>query len=247
MNSTDFSRKSASPMVRSKYSKLLINEIEKNSDIDEDPIDQSEETVEIAAQLALIRKRHDKTKESNIKKQLYYEKLKSEIDSASTSVNLADQETKNLMLQIESLKSSLEESKRKHESELYNKRSYLHVLDRMKKDKIAMEIKANSLQLALRSTRNVLSTETDKFRKIRENQFQSKVMLQEIKQALAIDQRRKNERISKLEKNVKERQEIALRREERQKRQAEISEAAANDDKDSQEAKIRENLLLNRM
>lgn len=49
-----------------------------------------------------------------------------------------------------------------------------------------------------------------------------------------------------LERNVKQRQEAALRREERQKRQAEIAEAAANDDKDSHEVKLRDSLYMHR-
>ena len=233
-------------MIRSKYSKIIVSEIEKINDFEDEPINDSEETSEIAAQLALIRKRHDKTKESNIKKAQYYEKLKLEIDKANIAASLATQDAKTLTQKIESLKSSLDQSRKSHEIELFNKKSYLYMLDRMKKNKIAIEMKANSLQESLKTTRNILNTETDKFRKIRENQFQSKQLLSEIKQTLLFDHKRKNERLTQLEKNVKERQELALRREERQKRQAEISEAAANDDKDSTESKIREKLLLNR-
>ena len=244
---SESSRRSVSPLLKSRFPKVFLNEIEKVNDVEEDPIDRSEETLEIAAQLALIRKRHDKTKESNNKKRIYYEKLKLDIENTTNSVTQADYDTRSLQLKIEELRGALDQSKKRHDFEQMNKRSYLHVLERMKQDKLAMEIKANTLQLSLKSTRNALTAETDNFRKVRENQFQSKVVLQEIKHALAFDQKRKNERITQLEKNIKERQEMAMRREERQKRQVEISEAAGNDDKDSQEAKIRENLLSNRM
>lgn len=240
-------RRSASPMIATKYSKMFLNEIEKISSIVEDPIDESEETLEIASQLALIRKRYDKTKEANNKKRLYFEKLQSDMEKNRNSAAQADQEIKILQSKIEDLRISLDQSKKKHELELLNKCSYLHVLDRMKEDKVAMEIQSNSLQMSLKSTRTVLNLETDKFRKVRESQFQSKVALQEIKHAIASDYKRKNEKLSQLEKNMKERQEIASRREERQRRQVEISEAAAIDGKDSYEIKIRENLLTNRM
>ncbi|OMJ94646.1 hypothetical protein SteCoe_2138 [Stentor coeruleus] len=226
---------------------MLLNQLDRTSDFEEEPLNQEEETSEIAAQLSLIRKRHDRAREINNKKRIYYEKLKAEIETANASSNLADQDLKSLQYKIEMLKNSLEQNRYRHECEMGNKRTYLHMLDRMKKDKIAMEIKANSLQISLKNSRSILNTETDKFRKIRENQYQSKQILQEIKQAIAVDQKRKNDRIIQLEKNVKERQDLALRREERQKRQADISEAAANDDKDSQEAKIRESLLANRL
>src|SRR5574343_333086 len=107
----------------------------------------------------------------------------------------------------------------------------------MKEEKIALEIKSNSLQSSLKESKTFLETETDKFRKIRESQYSSKQVMKEIKTALAIDKKKKQDRIFQLEKTIKE----------RQKRQFDISEAAANDDKDSHEAKTREVFLLNRL
>lgn len=40
-----------------------------------------------------------------------------------------------------------------------------------------MEMKANALQLSLKSAKQVLDSETDKFRKIREVKYQSRFML----------------------------------------------------------------------
>lgn len=240
------SRRSLSPLVRSKNSPLLITDYSR-SELDEKLFNSSDDSKEIASQLSLIRKKHDKTKESNSKKRAYCEKLKLELEKLNTASNLTDQDSKSLLSKIEQLQSILDQNKKKHEDELMCKKSYLYMLDRMKQEKIAMEMKANSLQTCLKSTNYVVDTETDKFRKIRENQYQSRVMLQEIKETLAVEQRRKNEKISQLEKSVRQRQELAYRREERQRRQAEISEAAANDDKDSQESKLRENILLHRM
>ena len=56
--------------------------------------------------------------------------------------------------------------------------------------------------------------------------------------------RKKTEYLHHLERELKSREDIADRREDRQKRQLEIAEAAANEDKDSQEVKQREALLL---
>jgi hypothetical protein len=240
---SEFSRRSLSPLIKSKN---FITDSDKN-DITEEVLDQSDETREVASQLALIRKRHDKTKESNIKKRMYSEKLKLELEKASSAANMIDVDSKTLQQKIEALSQVLEQNKLKHDEEMLSKKSYLYMLDRMKREKIAMEVKANSLQTSLKSTKLVLNAETDKFRKVRESQYHSRVMLQEIKQTVEYDQKKKNERLQQLEKNLKQRQEVAFRREERQKRQAEISEAAANDDKDSQELKLRETLLLNRM
>ena len=243
---SDYPKRSISPMVRVKHGRTLQTD-DKNSDIEEDVLDQSDETREVAAQLALIRKRHDKTKESNQKKKNYSEKLKLELDKASSAALLEEMDSKTLQQKIEQLQSVLEQNRIKHDYEVQCKKSYLYMLDRMKREKIAMELKANTLQSSLKSSNHILTAETDKFRKVRESQHHSRVMLQEIKQTIEFDQKKKNERLLQLERNVKQRQEVAFRREERQKRQADISEAAAVDDKDSQELKLRENLLLNRM
>ena len=242
----DTSRRSPSPLAKSKFSRLLLSQISKPDNIEDEVVSQESETSEIAVQLTSLRKRHDKLKESNNKKRHFYEKLKSELDSAEVSNSIYESDTRSIQEKIDQLHNQIEDSRRKYESEKLNKKSYIYVLERMKEEKIALEIKSNSLQSSLKESKNFLDTETEKFRKIRESQYSSKQVMKEIKTALAIDQRRKQDRILQLEKTIKDKQELERRREERQKRQFDISEAAANDDKDSHEAKSREIFLLNR-
>lgn len=238
-------RRTPSPI--SKFSKLFIGESQNPETSDEEPLAQDAETLEIAAQLTSLRKRHDKLKQSNIKKQLYCEKIKSELDTFELSATTYESESKQVQSKITQTILSLDETKQKIESERMNKKSYLFVLERIKQEKLALEIKSNTLQGVLKESKDFLEAETEKFRKIRENQYSSKLIIQEIKHAMFIDKRKKQERILQLEKSVKDQKELAQRREERKKRQFDISEAAANDDKDSQEAKIRETYLLNKM
>lgn len=238
-------RRTPSPIT--KFSKLFIGDSEKSEIIEEDTLSHDSETQEIAAQLSSLRKRHDKLKQSNIKKQIYCEKLKSELDTFDLSSSLYESESKQIQNKIAQTIIAIEESKQKIENEKLNKKSYLYVLERMKQEKLALDIKSNTLQGVLKESKDFLESETEKFRKIRENQYSSKQFVQSIKQAIAIDKKKKQERILQLEKSMKDQQELALRREERKKRQFEISEAAANDDKDSQEAKIREVYLLNKL
>ena len=114
------------------------------------------------------------------------------------------------------------------------------MLDRMKQDKILMEMKANDLQKLLKAAKQVLDGETNKFRKIREVKYQSRFLLKGLDEEIKIQEKKSSERLHQMERNVKLRQEAALRREERQRRQAEIAEAAANDEKDSHEVKLRD-------
>ena len=239
------SRKSLSPIDRSKNFRLQTNY--STSELDSKLFSTSDDSQEISAQLSVIRKKHDKTKESNSKKRSYCEKLNFELEKLNTASSQSDQDSKFFLSKIDQLQTTLSQHRKKHEDEIMCKKSYLYMLDRMKQEKISMEMKSKSLQTFLKSTNYTVDRETDKFRKIRENKYKSRLMLQEIKETLAVEQRRKNEKITQLENSVRQRQELAYKREERQRRQAEVSEAAANDDKDSQESKLRENILLHRM
>ena len=64
-------KNSLTPM-RSRQMCMLITQNESYlSDKEEEVIDQDDETKKVAAQLTLIRKKHDKTKEANLKKRQY--------------------------------------------------------------------------------------------------------------------------------------------------------------------------------
>jgi hypothetical protein len=211
---------------------------------DIEAIDQEEERREVSTQLAIIRKRHDQTKEANLRKRKQVEKLKQELDQVGTVTTAAEGEQKTLETRVEQLERALAAAQSKQEEEQQNKSSYEHMLDRMKKDRIALEIKAQSLSQNLRSARQVLGSEQQKSRKTMEAKFQSRLQLKELKDQYEYEKRQKEDRIVQLERNVRMRQEASARREERQKRQTEIAEAAAKADSDSQESRLRDNVML---
>ena len=55
-----------------------------------------------------------------------------------------------------------------------SKNSYLHMLDRMKKDFISTKIRSGEMEVSLRSKSQILDTETSKQRKTKESRLQSK-------------------------------------------------------------------------
>jgi len=61
------------------------------------------------------------------------------------------------------------------------------------------------------------------------------------------EQRDRQDRITELQKCIKNKEESVNRRIERQKRNTEIAEAAANENKDMTELKMRETLYLNKL
>lgn len=61
------------------------------------------------------------------------------------------------------------------------------------------------------------------------------------------EQKDRQERILELQKCIKNKEESVQRRIERQRRNQEIAEAAANENKDSSELKMRENLQIQKL
>ena len=245
MYDSKYGKRSITPGTVSRHTRFITKE--SYSDHEDFGIDEDQETREIADQLSQVRKRHDRIKEDNLKKKKFLEKLKKDYEASIEMSQTEEEEEKALKDQLENIQKNLEETRKQQKDELNDRNTYLHMLDRMKKDKIAMEIKANSIQISLKSTKHLLTSETEKYRKVRETHFQSRLILRELQKSFISERKFKDDKVQQLERNIKSRQEAASRREIRIKKQLEIAEAAAKDDKDSHEVKLRECFLLNKL
>ena len=63
--------------------------------------------------------------------------------------------------------------------------------------------------------------------------MQAKVKLEQLMKQIDVEQKKRQERIQSLQKSIKNKEEALQRRMDRVKRQQEIAEAAANENKDS--------------
>ena len=237
-------RRSTTPVQQLRQKKNLSMYSDGFSDKEIDIKDKDEEAKEIAGYLSMIRKRHDKIKEENLKKKAILERLKKGYEKSTEMAKTSEETNESIEVRIEKVKDLLENTRKQHKEEMKDYKSYIHILDRMKEDKISMELQANSIQISLKSTKHVLGSETRKSQRIREAHYHSKMILQNLKKTFSQRRRKKDEYLNNLERELKFREDVAERREDRQKRQIEIAEAAANDDKDSPEVKLREALLL---
>ena len=83
-----------------------------------------------------------------------------------------------------------------------------------------------------------------KFRKTKESKLQSKNIIDSLMKNIEKEQKDRQDRILELQRCIKNKEESVQRRIERQKRNQEIAEAAANENKDSSELKMRESLYI---
>ena len=121
------------------------------------------------------------------------------------------------------------------------------MLDRMKKDLIALQLISNDLVESLRSKRQIMKDELNKQRKSKENKLQSKYRLDNLMKNIEREQDKRKERIESLQTSIKNKEDALQKRMDRVQRQSEIAEAAANENKDQNEVKLRENFMVQKM
>ena len=118
------------------------------------------------------------------------------------------------------------------------------MLKRMKKDFIAAKIQTSQMDKSLKNKSAVLDLEQQRQRKIKEERLQSKQIFEGLMRNIEKEQRDRQERIHELQKCIRNKEESVQKRIERQRRNQEIAEAAANENKDLTELKMRDSLQI---
>ena len=121
------------------------------------------------------------------------------------------------------------------------------MLDRQKKDLIALTLKINDLADSLRSKKIIYDVESNMQMNSRQEKLQSKYKLDNLMKMIDHEQKKRQERISSLQTSIQNKQDALQKRLTRAKRQAEIAERAANQSRDQTEIDKRHTLFINRL
>ena len=105
-------------------------------------------------------------------------------------------------------------------------------------------MKKLSLNKYLKINQHSLEQEVDKKRRVREARIQTKVAVRNLEDFITRETKEKCEELQVIEKDVKQKKESNQRREERFRRQIEILEATADEDRNMRAMQLREGLLL---
>ncbi len=81
---------------------------------------------------------------------------------------------------MKSTDDELSQIKEEHEFEQMHQRSYQHMIDRMKRDLIAVKIEASELADSQKQKEGIKSEEGEKARKIKEQKMQAKLKLESL-------------------------------------------------------------------
>jgi DNA repair exonuclease SbcCD ATPase subunit len=114
------------------------------------------------------------------------------------------------------------------------------MMDRMKKDYISSKLSTTDLDLSLKSKTQLVTDQLQRQRMTKEEKLQSKSIFDQLMKNIEKEQKDRQDRIIELQKCIKNKEESVQRRIERQKRNQDIAEAAANENKDATEMKMRD-------
>ena len=207
---------------------------------------KDEERTEVGLQLTDLRKKHDLSRSKLGEKDESLYRLRSELVNLSAIEESTQVETGTVQGRIKRLEAEIENTRKMRERTKDEKYMYEHVLNRMKRNRISLELQAQHYTQALRTKQQVVA---EQLRRLRSSQVSSSIARQAVDVARSLLTREEQQQESQaltLEKNTRLRQEIASRRDERQTRQAEIAEFAANMQEDGEETRLRQGYLLHR-
>ena len=230
-------------MVSSQNASRFLNKNE-GSTIDTARVSKGEDLSEVSSQLRFLRKHHDANKTINsIRIRALTAKsfdLQIVQDNGKNTTNKL-QDSKDrvnvLELEINNIKKSQDES-------TLDTFSYKHVLDRMQSSRLHLDMKSLNLNKYIKVNQHVLGQEIDKKRRVREARIQTKVAVRNLEKFITRETKEKYEELQGIEKDVKQKKESNQRREEGFRRQIEILEVAADEDRNMKAMQLREGLLL---
>ena len=101
-------------------------------------------------------------------------------------------------LETEWAKKELSVVKETHDFEQLYQYQYQHMLDRMKKDLISLQLYSNDLIESLKSKKTIMSEEVNKQRTAKEHKLQSKYRLDNLMKNIDHEQKKRQERIISL-------------------------------------------------
>jgi len=206
-----------------------------------------EEKKEVSITLAALRKNYDHVHKTVVKREQELQLLKKQIEQVNQEELFAEGESITMNEKVEELNIASEGVKKQHEVSQMEQKIYYHMLNRMKKDLIAMKIKTNELEISIQHKNSIYTKEYAKSKKSQENRLQSKFKLDNLLTNVDMEQSKIQERIKSLRISIKNKEDAVQRRMERVKRQQDIADAAANENKDSDELKMRENFMAQKL
>ena len=148
---------------------------------------------------------------------------------------------------LKQLEENIERTLKKQVEEVVNRDVYLHLLKRMKKTKIFLDIKANFVNQDLKVSESVLKSAVKKQMDTKESKTNILSFFQQFKGTVEEETDMGHVRINDLEVDIEKSKIIADRREEWKKHRESMFEVAVVEDRSKKNIGMKESLILHKM
>lgn len=130
--------------------------------------------------------------------------------------------------------------------ESINKKSYYHIIGRMKRDLQKIMIDSNKLEEGIKKRQALLENEKLEYNKVKVEKYRAQSGLDQITRNVEEDQKRTQAKVELLTKQINEKTQAVSRRLQRLQHQQNLKEAARTDQTDQNETMLRNKLLVHK-
>lgn len=209
-------------------------------------VSKQEDLPEISAELSSLRKKHDLNRGSNFLLDSSISNLKKQLEGFRQEEIKTINRLQYLKENVNRLEESISEVTEKQEEALEATKVYNHIIERMRIHKLRLDIKNEETLKWVKAHKRNLSEEIEICRKRKESKIKTKRALESLKDYVEQETKDKELNVIAIEKDMKRRLENSNKREDRYRRQIEIAERAANEDREARATQMREDVILMR-
>ena len=207
-------------------------------------ISNHEDLKEISLQLSILRKKYDGHRDSNYFHDSHISNLKKQLNTFRQDEDKTISRIETLKSNISGLEEQIAEIMKKQEDALEATKIYNHIIERMRVKKQKLDIQNEAIIHSVKMNKKLLTEEIAVCRKRRDSKIKTKKALDVLEDFIEKETKDKQERLVVIESDVKKKQESTQKREERFKRQLEIAESAANEDREMRATQMREGVMM---
>jgi hypothetical protein len=209
-------------------------------------VSNQEDLPELSAELSTLRKRHDVNRGSNFFHERNLSNLQKEFENFKQEESKTRFRFEKLRKEAERLETSIQETLKKQSDALETRKVYHHIIERMKVHKLRQEINEVQVKKSAKQSDLILQEEQQVKRKQLEAKIKAKQALDVLESFVKTETRNKEKDLKMIKEDVEKKDTNNSKREERFKRQIEIAERAANEDRELEATQMREDVMLMR-
>ena len=231
-------------MVSSQDASRFVNN--EGSTNDTARVSKGEDLKEVSSQLGFLRKNYDVNKTINSIRLRNLAVKSFDLQIVQENVKITTSRLQDSRERVKILEFEISKIWNLQEENTMDTFTYRHILERMQASRLQLDLKSLNLNKYLRTNQQVLNQETEKKRRVREVRIQTKVAVKNLESYISRETKEKVDELEYIEKDVKQKKDSSKKREERFRRQIEILEAAADEDRNMRAMQLREGLLLHK-